>query len=275
MLVKEYFELEIADKPYKYQTKINMVRCLKKLELWEMEYENITPATCWERIDGIINQNVKRVYAGYVRNIFNYSRSQIPVVIGESKVYDLPTQEELHKVIESSKYRLQLFLCMYAGLRIGEACAVVPQQIKKEGANYFLNVDRAFSQDGKSFGSPKTVGRVMIPEWLAMEVLDMKEEHFWRKGMPTKLITTACMSLGTKNRKRIIRINPHMLRHWFATDMARRNVPPHVMMKQMRHKNVQTTMAIYSQVNNSDLILSLPIRHLDKKQSMAEVVNLF
>ena len=116
MLVKEYFELEVSNKPYKYQTKLNMVRCLKKLELWEMQYESLTPALCWERIDGIINQNVKRVYAGYVRNIFNYGRNQIPVVMGESRVYDLPTQEELHRVIESSKYRLHLFLCMYAGL---------------------------------------------------------------------------------------------------------------------------------------------------------------
>lgn len=182
MLVKEYFELEVSNKPYKYQTKLNMVRCLNKLELWEMEYETLTPAVCWDRIDGIINQNVKRVYAGYVRNIFNYGRNQIPVVMGESKVYDLPTQEELHKVIESSKYRLHLFLCMYAGLRIGEACAVVPQQVKKDGANFFLNVDRAFSQDGKSFGSPKTVGRVMIPEWLAMEILDLKRGAILEKG---------------------------------------------------------------------------------------------
>jgi len=120
MLVKEYFELEIANRPYKYQTRLNMVRCLKKLELWEMEYETLTPAICWERIEGIINQNVKRTYAGYVRNVFNYGRNQIPVVMSESKIYDLPSQEELHKVIESSKYRLYLLLCMYAGLRIGE-----------------------------------------------------------------------------------------------------------------------------------------------------------
>jgi len=274
MLISEYFEKEVSNKPYKYQTKLNMVRCLKKLELWEMQYETLTPAHCWERIDGIINQNVKRVYAGYVRNIFNYGRNQIPVVIGESRVYDLPTQEELHRVIESSKYRLHLFLCMYAGLRIGEACAVVPQQVKKEGNNHFLNVDRAFSQDGKSFGSPKTVGKVMIPEWLALEVLELTEDQYWKMGMPTKLITTACMSLGTKNKKRIIRINPHMLRHWFATDMARRNVPPNVMMKQMRHKNVQTTMAIYSQVNNADLISSLPTRYVEE-ETLSNVVDLF
>jgi integrase len=65
-----------------------------------------------------------------------------------------------------------------------------------------------------------------------------------------------------------------MLRHWFATDMARRNVPPNVMMKQMRHKNVQTTMAIYSQVNNADLISSLPIRFV-KEESISNVVSLF
>jgi integrase len=267
MLVKEYFELEIANRPYKYQTKLNMVRCLKKLELWEMEYEILTPAICWERIDEIINQNVKRTYAGYVRNVFNYGRNQIPVVMGESKIYDLPTQEDLHKVIESSKYRFYLFLCMYAGLRIGEACAVVPQQVKKEGLNYFLHVDRAFSQDGKSFGSPKTVGKVMIPEWLALEILTMKEEQYWKKGMPTKLITTACMSLGTKNRKRIIRINPHMLRHWFATDMIKRGVNPEVARRQLRHKNIETTMKIYVQVNDQEIESSIPMRPQEKRAS--------
>jgi hypothetical protein len=69
MLVKEYFELEIANRPYKYQTRLNMVRCLKKLELWEMEYESLTPAICWERIEGIINQNVKNIRRVYQKCI--------------------------------------------------------------------------------------------------------------------------------------------------------------------------------------------------------------
>lgn len=128
MLVKQYFEESISDKPLRYQTKINMVRCLKKLELWEVPYDQITPSLCWNRIEGIINQNVKRVYAGYVRNISNYNHSQIPLVMGIARTYDLPTAEELLAVIERSKYRLQLLLCMYAGLRVDEACAVVPQQ---------------------------------------------------------------------------------------------------------------------------------------------------
>jgi integrase len=151
---------------------------------------------------------------------------------------------------------------MYAGLRVGEACALVPAQVKKEGNHYWINVDRAFSQDGVSLGSPKTLGKVMVPEWLALEVLAMKKEDYWIKGIPTKRVTTACWSLGTKSvnrdKQKVICINPHMLRHWFATDMVKRNVPANVIMKQMRHKTINTTMQIYAQVNNNDFVDALP-----------------
>jgi integrase len=273
MLVNEYFEEEISQRPFRYQTKLNMIRCLKKLELWDLEYSKVNSQLCWNKIEGLLNQNVKRTYAGYVRNIFGYSQKQIPVVMGISKTYDLPTQQELHRIIERSKYKLQLLLCMYAGLRIGEACAVVPKQVIKDKQNYYLNVDRAFSQDGNNLSSPKTIGKVLIPEWLALMILEIRESEYWQKGVPTKRVTTACYSLSSHGQK--IHINPHMLRHWFATDMARRNVPVHVIMRQMRHKNVQTAMAVYAQINNSDLIDSLPMRPEDKVIHMGNVVNLF
>ena len=273
MLVNEYFEEEISQRPLRYQTKLNMIRCLKKLELWDLEYSKVNSQLCWNKIEGLLNQNVKRTYAGYVRNIFGYSQKQIPVVMGISKTYDLPTQQELHRIIERSKYKLQLLLCMYAGLRIGEACAVVPKQVIKDKQNYYLNVDRAFSQDGNNLSSPKTIGKVLIPEWLALMILEIRESEYWQNGVPTKRVTTACYSLSSHGQK--IHINPHMLRHWFATDMARRNVPVHVIMRQMRHKNVQTAMAVYAQINNSDLIDSLPMRPEDKVIHMGKVVNLF
>jgi integrase len=259
MLVSQYFETNITIKPLRYQTLLNMERCLKKLELWDAPLETITPSLCWKKLETLLNQNVKRTYSGFIRNIFNYDQNQIPFTMGISRTIDLPTQEELERTIRRSKYKFQLLLCMYAGLRVGEACAVTPKQVKKENGNYLLYVDRAFSQDGKHLGSPKTMGKVMIPEWLALDILNMKPEDYWQKGVPTKRVTTACYSISTHGEK--ILIYPHMLRHWFATDMARRNVPPNVMMKQMRHKNVQTTMAIYSQVNNQDLVNSLPNRY--------------
>jgi integrase len=140
---------------------------------------------------------------------------------------------------------------MYGGLRVGEACAVVPEQVQRISDQYWLYVDRAFSQDGKSLSSPKTLGKVIIPEWMAKEILEMKLEDRWQLGTPTKRITEACYSLsghGTKTH-----INPHMLRHWYATELIRLNVNPEVVRRQLRHKNIETTMKIYVQVNSKDL----------------------
>jgi hypothetical protein len=76
---------------------------------------------------------------------------------------------------------------MYGGLRLGEACAVVPEQLE---GNY-INVDRAFSQDGKHLGSPKTHGKVLLPQWLADEVRNMRDEDYWPLGKPTENVVSA------------------------------------------------------------------------------------
>ena len=136
---------------------------------------------------------------------------------------------------------------MYAGLRVGEACAVIPSQLD---GNY-LTVDRAFSQDGKHLGSPKTYGKVLIPEWLAEEIIGMKPEDYWHLGMPTQLVSWACGNLSRRRSR--IHINPHMLRHWYATELIRLNTNPEVVRRQLRHKNIETTMKIYVQVNSKDL----------------------
>jgi site-specific recombinase XerD len=55
-------------------------------------------------------------------------------------------------------------------------------------------------------------------------------------------------------------VNPHMLRHWYATDMIRRGVNPEVVRRQMRHKNVSVTLKIYTQVRSEEIEASLPNR---------------
>jgi integrase len=269
MLVSEFYEGTVSNKPYKYQTKVNMVRCLKRLGLWDLEYAEITPNLCWERIDSHFNMNVKRVYAGYVRNIFDFDRKQIPIIEGQARNYDLPSQQELHDVIERSKYRFHLYLMMYGGLRVGEACAVVPEQVQRINDQFWLYVDRAFSQDGKSLSSPKTLGRVIIPDWLAKEILEMKDQDRWQLGTPTKRITEACYSLSAHGAK--THINPHMLRHWFATDMVRRNVPIRIIADQLRHKNINTTMRVYTQVKSGEYDCAIPQRPISS--TTAEIIQ--
>ena len=245
MLVKQYFEESISDRPLRYQTKINMVRCLKKLELWNLPYSQITPSFCWNKIEGIINQNVKRVYAGYIRNIFNYDQSQIPVVMGIARIYDLPTAEELITIIERSKYRLQLLLCMYAGLRVGEACAIRPKDLRGDR----LIINRQLSQKGELLPA-KTVGQVILPHWLAEFVNNMDETDWWPANKPSKHLTDHCIKLSRKTK---VKVTPHLLRHWYATEMIRATKNPELVRRQLRHARLDTTLQVYAQVSMDDL----------------------
>jgi integrase len=243
----------------KYGTRQSYFKIIKSLGIWELETTDLNCALIFDKVDQMRSHNVKKNVYICLRSVFKDLGvfNDLPILQGISKEYDFPTQQELHDLIDRSKYRRILYLCMYAGLRVGEACAVIPSQLE---GNY-LRIDRAFSQDGKHLGSPKTFGKVLIPDWLVDEVRTMTKEEYWQIGMPTQLVSWACGNLSKRGARK--HINPHMLRHWFATDMIKRGVNPEIARRQLRHKNIETTMKIYVQVNNSDLQSSLPLRPQD------------
>jgi len=259
MLVSEYASNVINNRPLKYGTRQSYFKIIMSLGIWDMEIPDLNCALIFDKVDQMRSHNVKKNVYICLRSVFKDLGifNELPILQGIAKEYDFPTQEELHDLIDRSKYRRILYLCMYAGLRVGEACAVIPSQLE---GNY-LRVDRAFSQDGKHLGSPKTFGKVLIPDWLAEEIKSMKKEDHWQIGMPTQLVSWACGNLSKRGARK--HINPHMLRHWFATDMIRRGVNPEIARRQLRHKNIETTMKIYVQVNDFDLLSSLPVRPQD------------
>ncbi len=260
MLVSEYATNVINNRPFKYGTRQSYFKIIKSLGIWDLALANLNCAMVYDKVDQMKSHNVKKNIYICLRSVFKDLGifNDLPILQGIAKQYDFPTQEELHEIIERSKYRRILYLCMYAGLRIGEACAVIPSQLE---GNY-LTVDRAFSQDGKHLGSPKTYGKVLIPEWLADEVRTMKKDEYWQLGMPTQLVSWACGNLSKRRSKK--HINPHMLRHWFATDMIRRGINPEIARRQLRHKNIETTMKIYVQVCDQELEMAVPKRPILK-----------
>jgi len=256
MLVSEYAQKVISNRPLKYGTRQSYIKIIKSLGIWDLEISDLNCALIFDKVDQMRSHNVKKNVYICLRSVFKDLGifNDLPILAGIPKQYEFPTQEELHQIIDRSKYRRILYLCMYAGLRVGEACAVIPSQLQGN----VLTVDRAFSQDGKHLGSPKTYGKVLIPDWLAEEVRNMPEEEYWQIGMTTQLVSWACGNLSKRSARR--HINPHMLRHWFATDMIKRGVNPEIARRQLRHKNIETTMKIYVQVNNQDLEKSVPQR---------------
>jgi integrase len=176
----------------------------------------------------------------------------------QGRTYDIPEQQLLEWFISKSKYKFQLTLCMFAGLRVGEACAITPSKLKGN----WLEINQAYSQDGKYLGSPKTYGKIMVPNWLAQVITEMRPADMWSLGKPTSRVTHSCVKIS-KNKEWMRlsggkSVNPHMLRHWYATDMIRRGVSPEVVRRQMRHKNVSVTLQIYTQVRNEEIRDALP-----------------
>jgi integrase len=268
MLVSEYATNIINSRPYKYATRVSYIKGIKSLGIWDLPIEELKVSLVMDKVETLKSHNVKRNAYIILRSVFSDLGifSELPRLNSISKQYVFPSQEEIHETIEKSKYRLQLLLCMYGGLRVGEACAVQPSDLEGD----WLNVTRAFSQDGKHVGTSKTQGKVLLPNWLAAEIRQMKQEEFWEIGKPTHLVTWACGNLSKRgNRKKI---NPHMLRHWFATDMIRRGVNPEIVRRQMRHKNVNTTLRIYTQVMTSEIEESLPaLPNSDEKSNVIAV----
>jgi integrase len=262
MLVKDYVDQFIQGRPYKYSTKQTLIRDVKKLGIWDLQIDHVSSSKVRNIVDEIRNHNSRRRLYITARTIFKDlgMLQDLPVLEAIPRIYEFPAQEHLEYLIGKSKYRLQLLLCMYGGLRIGEACAITPEKLE---GNY-LRVDEAFSQDGLHLGSPKTVGRVLIPEWLANEIRAMQPEDYWKIGMTTKMVSSSIYKISRFKKAKELTggkpINPHMLRHWYATDMIKRGINPEVVRRQMRHKKIETTMKVYAQVNSRDIEESVPTR---------------
>ena len=262
MKVNQFATQIIESRPYKYQTKQTYYKDLKRLGIWELDVSEINSVLIRNRVEVIPTLSTRKRLYITARTIFKElgKCQDLPQLQVQGKIYDLPTQEQLEWIIAKSKYRFQLLLCMYAGLRVGEACAITPNKLQGE----YLIIDQAYSQDGLHLGSPKTYGRVRIPTWLAVEIKNMRFEEYWQYGKPTSRVTHSCFKLSKGREWRELtdgkKFNPHMLRHWYATDMIRRGISPEVVRRQMRHANVNVTLQIYTQVNDQEIVQSLPTR---------------
>ncbi len=262
MLVSEYATEVINTRPYKYQTRQTFFKDLKRLGIWDLDVDQVNSALIRDVVEQLTTQSTRKRLYITARSIFrDLAKCQdLPNLEAEGKIYDIPPQEQLEWLIDRSKYRLQLLLCMFGGLRVGEACAVTPEKLSSD----YLDVNQAYSQDGLHLGSPKTYGKILLPHWLAEEVRNMQPDQIWSLGKTTKLVSHSCYKLSRGDKFKKLSggktVNPHMLRHWYATDMIRRGVNPEVVRRQMRHKNVSVTLKIYTQVRSEEIEASLPNR---------------
>ena len=78
----------------------------------------------------------------------------------------------------------------------------------------------------------------------------MDETDWWPANKPSKHLTDHCIKLSRKTK---VKVTPHLLRHWYATEMIRATKNPELVRRQLRHARLDTTLQVYAQVSMDDL----------------------
>jgi len=198
------------------------------------------------RILALDNINARRTAAIAVRAVLGH---RIKIPRGLPARYDLPSEDSLRLALMLSKFETRGLIMMYGGLRLGEACAVTGKQLDGDR----LRIDRQILELHAQPGYPRVVrlgppkgaeGDVVLPRWLCPLVAQLSG---------TDVPTPVRENLGRCGKKVGIKLNPHMLRHFYATESLARGVSVQTVSKQLRHSTVAITWNTYAQSNDADI----------------------
>ena len=247
MLIKEILAQYIKTRPLRQSSKESYERTFKVLGLLDFDVSEINIDLLYERINKIPNHNTRRTHTIVLRSVLGQIEGikLLRISATQPKYWDLPDETTLRTAVEQSKWWKILYLCMYAGLRVGEACAIRPKDLRGDR----LIINRQLSQKGELLPA-KTVGQVILPHWLAEFVNNMDETDWWPANKPSKHLTDHCIKLSRKTK---VKVTPHLLRHWYATEMIRATKNPELVRRQLRHARLDTTLQVYAQVSMDDL----------------------
>lgn len=201
----------------------------------------ITAETTWAearpKVDGILNPNTRRSVIIALRTLLGAEGAPaVPKAV--RRVYDLPTDSDLAAASEGP-YRHLVMAMAYAGLRAGEACALRPEQVRRSGPTCYIEVIASLSNDGRVKRPKSGAGRVVIPEWL-YDLLHAEQD--WPVILPNSLYKW-CRRRG---------IQPHGLRHFYATYLVRNVANVELARRQLRHANLATTLQTYVEITAAD-----------------------
>lgn len=239
MKVQDRLYAVALERDLRKSTVIEYKRCLNRLGILDREVGEVGLEAVSEALWDISNPNTRRNTAIALRAVLGLS-VRIPKAV--PRRYNLPDEDTLRLALMTSPHEARGLLMMYAGLRLGEACAITRKDVRGDR----LTVDKqvqALRETGKPtvlhITQVKTVeGDIVIPAFLAERVALLTE---------TAKPDGVRESLRRAGKRVGIALNPHQLRHWYATTAIERGVPIMVVSRQLRHSDIATTLRTYTQ----------------------------
>lgn len=239
MKVQDRLYAVALERDLRKSTVIEYKRCLARVGLLDADVADVSLEAVSEALWEITNPNTRRNTAIALRAVLG-----LPIRIPRPvpRRYDLPDEDTLRLALMTCPYEVRGLLMMYAGLRLGEACAITRNDVSGDR----LTVDKQI-QALRETGKPtvvhttrvKTVeAAIVIPLWLADRLQDVTDTD--KPDSVRESIRRAGKRVG-------ITLNPHQMRHWWATTALERGVPLVVVSKQLRHSDIATTLRTYAQ----------------------------
>lgn len=208
--------------------------------------DSLTRDELQSRVLSLDNINARRTAAIAVRAVLGV---KVRIPRGNPARYDLPSEDALRFALMLSKHEARALLAMYAGLRLGELCAATRAALDGDR----LRVDRQVRELKTQPGYPRRIflappkgneREVILPTWLISRVAELEE---------TVTPSVVYDNLVRAGRRAGLKLNVHMLRHWYATESLNRGMSVQALSKQLGHGTVAVTVNTYLQFRDAEI----------------------
>lgn len=203
------------------------------------------------RLFELDNASTRRATVIAVRAVLGH---KIKIPKAPKRSYVLPDESTLRLALMTSPHHVRGLLMMYAGLRVGEACAVTPRQLNGDRLLVDRQIVELYASPRETGGNAVRVCRlgpvkgseasVVVPFWLLPYVETLTD---------TVVPSRVRESLRRAGHKVGVHLNPHALRHWYATTLLERGAPLTLVQAQMRHSDIAVTLRAYSEYRDEDI----------------------
>ena len=242
MLVREQLLERALERGLRDNTVAAYAGALRRLGVYDSPVDAVDRGAVLEALWAIERPNVRRVAVTALRVVLGWTM-KIPASV--PRRYDLPDEDTLRLALMTSKFESRALLMMYAGLRVGEACAVVPTDLDADRLHVSKQVLYHRQSKTHRLAPTKTSeATVVVPLWLTPHVASLGD--WMRPDTMRHSLYRAGKGVG-------ISLNPHLLRHWYATTLIARGVPFVLVSKQLRHQDVAFTLKTYQQYDTTSV----------------------
>lgn len=243
--VRDALYAQALEKGLRQTTVVSYERLLARMGLIDQDVAEVSQEKVFDALWTIENPNTRRSAVIACRSVFGFNL-RIPKSI--PRRYDLPSEDTLRLALMTTPHEARGLLMMYAGLRIGEACAVTSPDVAGDRltvAKQVIQLHRKGQETVTRLAPTKTAEAVVVVPTFLVGVIQSLSE--------TAKPDSVRESLRRAGHKVGIDLNPHMLRHWYATTLLERGVSMALVSKQMRHSDISTTLRTYAQTNDQEI----------------------